>query len=71
VDAARAHRKLLADLPALTELLPVLPAETAVKLGITVLREDSGGNMAVGLFDLPALNLKIVLPPKSECHAAL
>jgi len=66
VTAARAQRNSLAAVRALMELRPVLPATTARELGITVLREDEAGNMAVGMFDVPALNQDITKPPKSE-----
>jgi hypothetical protein len=31
-----------------------------------VLHEDEGGNISVGLFELPKLDRAVVMPPKSE-----
>ena len=65
VDAARAHRKRLAGNRVLKELAAVMPAADAEDLGIKVLRKDAVGNMAVGMFDVPALSAEIADPPKS------
>lgn len=65
VNAARAHRKRLADIRVLTELKAVMPAADAATLGIKVLRQDAAGNLAVGMFDVPALAAAIAQPPKS------
>ena len=65
VDAARAHRKRITEIPALKELEQVMSAARARELGITVLREVDE-RMVVGMFDLPPLDPHIVEPPKSE-----
>ena len=74
VDAARAHRKRLAGNRALKALMAVMPTADAEALGIKVLRTDDLGNMAVGMFEVPALNDAIAEPPKSAylrgCAAA-
>lgn len=46
-------------------LQAVMSAADATTLGINVLREDDAGNMAVGMFDVPALRAEIAEPPKS------
>ena len=70
VDAARAHRKRLADNRVLKGLMAIMPAVDAEALGIKVLRKDDVGNMAVGMFDVPALSAVIAEPPKSACSRA-
>ena len=65
VDAARAHRKRMAGNRVLKELEAVMPAADAEALGIKVLRRDDLGNMAVGMFEVPALSAAIAEPPKS------
>lgn len=67
VDTARKYRDNLAGVHALMGLQPSLVAAEAVKLGIAVLREGESGYMTVGMFDLPALNIKCDMLPKSEC----
>jgi hypothetical protein len=67
VDDARKYRDILAGVRALTGLRLDLLATDAVKLGITVLGMDSVGRMAVGMFDLPALNVTSDRLPKCEC----
>ena len=71
VDAARAHRKRLADNRMLKGLMAIMPAVDAEALGIKVLRKDDVGNMAVGMFDVPALSAAIAEPPKSACAHGL
>jgi hypothetical protein len=68
VDAARKYRGTLAGVHALAGLQPSLVAADAAKLDISVLRKDASGNMTVGMFDLPALNIKSDMLPKSECY---
>jgi hypothetical protein len=65
VDVARAHRKRMAGNRVLKELEAVMPAADAEALGIKVLRTDDLGNMAVGMFEVPALSAAIAEPPKS------
>jgi len=65
VDAARAHRKRLKGNRVLMGLMAIIPASDAEDLGIKVLRKDAVGNMAVGMFDVPALSAVIADPPKS------
>ncbi len=54
--------------------MAVMPGTDAEALGIKVLRKDDLGNMAVGMFDVPALSDAIADPPKSAflrgCAAA-
>ncbi len=56
----------LARLPLLQKLGETLPAVEAAGLDVTVLHEDEGGNISVGLFELPKLDRAVVMPPKSE-----
>jgi hypothetical protein len=64
-QAAGQHRAVLAGLPALRDLRMTMSPAEAAKLGIEVIRQDSYGNVAVGLFDLPKLPRAVTIPPKT------
>lgn len=67
MDAARTHRQSLASNKVLFGLQAVQNAADAAKLGVKVFRKDASDNLVVGMFEIPALSVKIVMPPKSMC----
>jgi hypothetical protein len=44
-----------------------MSAMAAAALGIKVFRANADGDVTVGMFVVPALNMKVVDLPKSEC----
>ena len=66
VDVARENRARLLGVRVLRELRPCLSEAAATALGITVLRANVEGNMTVGVFEVPAINMKVIDLPKSE-----
>jgi hypothetical protein len=68
INNAAAHRALLKGNKVLMKLQATTTTVKAVDLGIKVLREVAG-SVAVGMFDVPAMNQQVVLPPKSECQS--
>lgn len=65
VDAARAHRAKLSSVAAFEFVTASMCADAAEKLGIKVIRRVDG-MMAVGMLDIPALDGKVMMPPKSK-----
>jgi hypothetical protein len=66
INNAAAHRALLKGNKVLMELQATTTTAKAVDLGIKVLREEAG-SVAVGMFEIKAMNQQVVKPPKSEC----
>jgi hypothetical protein len=58
-------RRRLRGIKALSAVQAAMPASLARNDGVEVLREE-GGNVAVGLFELPPLGDDVIAPPKSE-----
>ena len=66
VDVAREHRTRLSGVRVLRELQPRMSKASATALGIEVLRANVEGDITVGLFEVPAVNLRVIDLPKSE-----
>jgi hypothetical protein len=65
INNAAAHRALLKGNKVLMKLQATMTTAEAKDLHIKVLREVAG-SVAVGMFDVPAMNRHVILPPKSE-----
>ncbi len=70
IENVRAHRAALQQNKALMGLKATTTTALAKALGIEVLREEAG-TVAVGMFEIPAMNKQVVKVPKSECDVQL
>lgn len=60
------YRQTVRAMPVLQKLDAVLSAADAKNIGVEVVREDAALNVALGMFEMPAIGTTIALPPKSE-----
>ena len=60
------NRRAVRAIPLLHKLDASLAAADAADLGVEVVRTGAGMDVALGMFELPAIGHTMTLPPKSE-----